>query len=156
MSNIYLINSWLIKCGIKDAELIYNFVNEYNIPKDYQLEGLLPIKVEGDKLRKGNRSFKLDIKNNRIIFKIDKNNKIKLKLPRLGKKIKNQLFKLEELNKVRKGKEGYPFSIKLDTENIYISFEKIKDDESESGGSKSDEYQYAIIEGDNIITPDYL
>jgi len=144
MSNIHLINSWLIKCGIKDAELLYNIVNEYNIPNDYQLEILLPIKVEGDKFRKGNRSFKLDIiKNNIIIFKPDKNNKIKLKLPKLGKKVKKQLSELEELNKVRKGIEGYPFSVKLDSKNIYISFKKIKYKKVKSNKlNKSNESEY--------------
>jgi len=131
----YSLNSYLIKCGIKDAKSIQGLSNKHNlinklknkIFKKDPLKGLLPINVEGDKFKKGNKSFKLDInENNRIIFKLNKKEKIELKLPKLRKKVKIELSIIEKLNEVKKGEEGYEYSVKLDSKNIYISFKKIK------------------------------
>ena len=47
---------------------------------------LLPLSIQGEETKMGNRSFKLDIiENNEIIFKISREKHIKLKLPKLRK-----------------------------------------------------------------------
>lgn len=144
LNSIDLLNSWLIQCGIKDGKAIQTrFKNEkvifggkHNLIKrsknkiskeEYQLKRLCPINIQGEELKQGNRSFKLDIiENNQIIFKLSKNKHIELKLPNLRNNIKKELFKLQQLNEVKHNQKGYTFSIRFDLSNIYISFEEFK------------------------------
>ena len=144
LNNIDLLNSWLIQCGIRDAKAIqrrfnnqkivfggkFNLVSraKNRIPKDeYQAKRLTPISIQGEMLQQGNRCFKLDIiENNQIIFKVNKSNHIKLGLPKLRNNIKHELFKLQRLNEVKQKQRGYTYSIRLDLNYIYISFEEFK------------------------------
>ncbi|MFA5067159.1 MAG: hypothetical protein WC466_03870 [Candidatus Izemoplasmatales bacterium] len=146
MNSIDLLNSWLIQCGIKDGKAIqtrfknekvifggkYNLINKLKnkITKDdYSLKRLSPINIQGEELKQGNRSFKLDIiENNQIIFKLSKNKHIELKLPNLRNNIKKELFKLQQLNEVKQNQKGYTYSIRFDLNNIYISFEELKEE----------------------------
>ena len=147
LNSIDLLNSWLIQCGIKDGKAIQTrFKNEkvifggkHNLIKrsknkiskeEYQLKRLCPINIQGEELKQGNRSFKLDIiDNNQIIFKLSKNKHIELKLPNLRNNIKKELFKLQQLNEVKQNQKGYTYSIRIDLTNIYISFEEFKNEQ---------------------------
>lgn len=146
MNNVDLLNSWLIQCGIKDGKAIqtrfknekvifggkYNLINRLKnkiTKEEYQLKRLCPINIQGEELKQGNRSFKLDIiENNQIIFKLSKNKHIELKLPNLRNNIKKELFKLQQLNEVKQNQKGYTYSIRFDLNNVYISFEEFKQD----------------------------
>lgn len=144
LSSIDSLNSWLIQCGIKDGKAIqarfksekvifggkYNLINRLKnkITKDdYQVKRLSPINIQGEELKQGNRSFKLDIiENNQIIFKLSRDKHIELKLPNLRNNIKKELFKLQQINEVKQNQKGYTYSIRFDLNNIYISFEEFK------------------------------
>jgi len=147
LNNIDLLNSWLIQCGIKDGKAIQtrfknekvvfggkcNLINRLKnkITKDeYQIKRLSPVNIQGEELKQGNRSFKLDIiENNQIIFKLNKSAHIKLELPHLRNNIKNELFKLQQLNEVKQNQKGYTYSIRFDLKHIYISFEEFKNEQ---------------------------
>src|SRR5574344_1563555 len=95
--------------------------------KEFSLRRLCPINIQGEELKRGNRSFKLDIiENNQIIFKLSKNKHIELKLPNLRNNINKELFKLQQLNEVKQNQKGYTYSIRFDLNNLYISFEEFK------------------------------
>jgi IS605 OrfB family transposase len=144
LNNIDLLNSWLIQCAILDGKSVQkrfgikkvifggknNFINRIKnkiSKEDFDLKRLNPINIQGEMLQKGNRSFMLDIiENNQIIFKLNKDKHIELKLPNLRNNIKKELFKLQQLNKTKQGEQGYTYSIRLDLKNIYISFEELK------------------------------
>lgn len=146
MNNVTLLNSWLIQCGIKDGKAIqtrfknekvifggkYNLINRLKnkiTKEEYQLKRLCPVNIQGEELKQGNRSFKLDIiENNQIIFKLSKNKHIPLELPNLRNNIKNELFKLQQLNEVKQNQKGYTYSVRFDLQNIYISFEEFKEE----------------------------
>lgn len=146
LNSIDLLNSWLIQCGIKDGKAIqtrfknekvvfggkYNLKNRLKnkiIKEEYQLKRQCPINIQGEELKQGNRSFNLDIiENNQIIFKLNKNKHIELKLPNLRNNIKKELFKLQQLNEVKQSQKGYTYSIRFDLKNIYISFEEFKEE----------------------------
>lgn len=132
LNSIDLLNSWLIQCGIKDGKAIqtrfknekvvfggkYNLINKLKnkiTKEEYQLKRLCPVNIQGEELKQGNRSFKLDIiENNQIIFKLSKNKHIELKLPNLRNNIKKELFKLQQLNEVKQNQKGYTYSIRFD------------------------------------------
>jgi IS605 OrfB family transposase len=141
LNNINL-NSWLIQCAITESDLIYKnngiekvifgskkqfyrrikgLISNEEL-KDYKL---LPLYIIGQKSRKGNRLFSLNIiNNNEIIFNLNKNNHIKLELPKLRNNYKKLLYKLEQLNNIKNGVNGLTYSIRLSQKYIHISFEE--------------------------------
>ena len=150
LNNIDLLNSWLVQCGIKDGKSIqtrfknkvvvfggkFNLINRLKnkiTKEEYQLKRLSPMNIQGEELKKGNRSFKLDIiENNQIIFKLNKLKYITLELPNLRNNIKKELFKLQQLNEVKQNKKGYTYSIRFDLKYIYISFEEFKNEQTKT------------------------
>ena len=106
LNNINLLNCYIIQCAILDAKALHkrfqnkkvifggksNFINllKNKISKDeFNVKRLFPVNIVGEKLKCGNRLFKLDIiDNNQIIFKLNKNRHISLKLPKLRNNIK--------------------------------------------------------------------
>ncbi len=144
--SIDLLPYWIFQCGIKDAENIYkksgnekvifggkdNFYNKIKgkiSKEEYRYNRLMPLCSQGDVVGKGNKLFKLDIiDNNQIIFKLNRNKHIILELPNLRNNIKKELYKLQELNEVKYGEKGYKFTVRLDLDNIYISFEEFKNE----------------------------
>ena len=145
LNNINKLNSWIIQCAVLDAKAIYkqfqnkkvifggkhNFINRLKnkISKnEFNIKRLRPVTIMGERLDRGNRSFKLNIiENNQIIFKLNKNEHITLKLPKLRKNIKKQLYKLELLNDIKAKEIGYTYTIKFDLNYLYISFEEFKE-----------------------------
>jgi len=103
-----------------------NFVNlcKDKITKDqYKEKRLLPINIQGEKLVHGNRKFKLNIiDENFIEFKMYRKEHYILHLPKLKKNYREILYKLQELNECG----GYTYSIKLNKDFIFISFEEFK------------------------------
>lgn len=97
---------------------------DYNLGKiskeNYQNKKLTPISVVGEAPQKGNRKFSLQIQNNCIIFKPQNGSKITLDLPNLRNNYQNVLIELQALAETKQ----IPYSVKLDSENIYISYEK--------------------------------
>lgn len=144
LSNIELLNSWFIQCAILEGQSIYsknldnkvifgskkqfyrrirNFISN----NDLKLSRLVPLSIQGEMYQSGNRSFNLDIiDNNRIIFKLNRTEHIPLELPNIRNNYLKDLIKLQHLNDVRQKQIGYTYSIKLDREFIYISFDEFK------------------------------
>lgn len=75
---------------------------------------------EGECSQKGNRYFKFDIFNNTIIYKRNKKEHISLILPRLKKKVKEELLKIQYLMEEKK----LPITIKLKNGFIFITFDE--------------------------------
>ncbi len=146
MNHIDLLQYRLILCGVKDAEYIYkksgnekvifggkdNFYNKIKgkiSKEEYRYKRLMPLCNQGSVTDRGNRLFELDvIDNNRIIFKLNRNRHIILELPNLRNNIKKELYKLQQFNEVKQGEKGYKFTVRLDLDNIYISFEEFKNE----------------------------
>ena len=125
LKNIPLMNSWLIICAIgqgkaihkrfKDQKIIFGGKKNFSkraknkISKEkFKSKKLNPLCSVGEQLRKGNRFFELDIENNKIIFKPNRNTNIEFQIPKLRKNIRNELLKLQQLNNVKPYKnKGY-------------------------------------------------
>ncbi len=140
LNNIDLLNSWLIQCAIKEANQIFKrnkdnkviFGGKYFFTrwiKTHDKQWLdrwrdkrtFPFVSQGERLAQGNRMFRLDIiDNNTIVFKYNRTQHYNIQLPKLRKNIKNKLFKLEEIA----NQKLIPFTIKLDTKYIYITFDE--------------------------------
>ena len=176
LNNINLLNSWLIQCAILDAKGLhkkfqnkkiifggkFNFVSRLTnkITKDeFNTKRLSPVNIQGEATKQGNRSFKLDIiENNQIIFKLNKNNHIKLKLPKLRKNFKKELYNLQLLNEIKQGETGYTYTIRFDLNNLYISFEEFKQPKTKLNKNRvlgidmnPDTIGISILDSENII-----
>ena len=176
LRSIDLLNSWLIQCGIKDAKAIQTrFKNEkvifggkYNFIKkckgltsedELDIKRLSHINIQGELLKQGNRSFKIDIiENNQIIFKLNKDKHIKLELPKLRNNIKKELYKLQQLNEIKQNQKGYTYSIRFDLKNIYISFEEFKEESIKLNENRylgidlnPDTIGISVLENDKVI-----
>ncbi len=138
LNNIDLLNVWLIQSGIKKANEIYkrnkdskvifggkqNLINRINnkiSKEEYKNNRLLPLNSIGTADYKGNRLFNFNIiEDNLLIFKPNKNTKIKLQLPKLRKNYKNELFQLQQLAE----QKAITISVQIDNNFIYLTFEE--------------------------------
>jgi IS605 OrfB family transposase len=99
----------------------YDYINGKISKEEYKANRLMSIYSVGAAPTYGNRNFELDIiANNKIVFKPERNVHIDIQLPKLRKNIKNELYKLEQLTDDKK----MPFSVKLDKDFIYITFDE--------------------------------
>ena len=99
---------------------------------EYSKKRLSSLYVQGETSRNGNRYFTLDIINEKIIFKYDRNNHYELNI-KLSKNQSKQLIELQSLCEENKSK----FTVTMDDEFIHISFDEIK---HEIINLKSDRY----------------
>ena len=138
LSNIDLLDSRLIEYCIKDGLSIYNKNKENKVifggnnnfiklmkgkitKEEFNEMKLIPLNLQGEILQKGNRKIKIDIKNNKIIFKLNRNKHIDLHLPKLKNNYKKYLEKIEQLSIEGKMK----FCVKIDMNNVYVQFDSI-------------------------------
>jgi hypothetical protein len=116
---------------LKDKEMTVVFGGKKNFEnlsknkitkEEYKKNRLAPILSIGSCNEKcGNRKIELDIiENNRIIFKQNKNTHIILELPKLKKKYKEMLFKVEELAR----NHEIPVTFRLTNDYISIIFDE--------------------------------
>jgi predicted transposase len=176
LNNVNLLNSWLIQCAILDAKGLHkkfqnkkvifgsklNFINRLKnkiTKSEFDTKRLSPVNIQGEASQNGNRSFKLDIiDNNQIIFKLNKNTHIILKLPKLRNNIKKELHKLQMLNEVKSKEIGYTYTIKFDLNYLYISFKEFKEPKTKLNKNRvlgidmnPDTIGISILDSGNVI-----
>ena len=144
MNNIDLLDASFIKQAVKKAKNIYvsrkekdgtcekvifggkklfRMRKENKISKEeFQELRLLPIKVVGSQNDNGNRKFVIDLKNHKIIFKRDKSHHYEIELNSYSKKDEELLYKLQE--KYDLDKKSTKFTIELDKEYVYLTFDE--------------------------------
>lgn len=134
-------DSWLIQSSIRKAQSLYETNKTFNntkslifggkfnffqrcqnkISKDqYKNKRNLIICSQGEKIKNGNRKFSLDLQNNQIIFKINRQKHINLKLPNLRKNYLKELFLIENLMNTKQ----LTLSVELDSNFVYLSFDE--------------------------------
>ena len=80
---------------------------------------VMPIFVVGEGPQRGNRKFKIDLDENVIRFKLNRNELIELKLPTIRKNYKKQLEQLQYLAE----QKTISITFRLDQEFVYISYD---------------------------------
>jgi IS605 OrfB family transposase len=135
LNNIDNLDAWTRQCAINEAKQILNkhgenkvhFGGKSNmvrylkglITKDqYKNTRLLPLNIFGEAANNGNRKFKLDLFNDKIIYKHSRKEHFQLEIPKLRGSYK-QLYNLMENPRT--------YSVKLTDNHILISFEEVKE-----------------------------
>jgi predicted transposase len=144
LKNVHNLNSWFIQNAVIEAQgikkrfknetVIFGGKKNFNLrlqgkisKEEFQKKRLSSLSVQGEELKQGNRSFKLDvIENNSIIFKVSRTEHLELKLPKLRNNYKKQLFNLEQLNEIKNNQKGKTYSVRLTDKFIYITFDQEK------------------------------
>lgn len=154
LNNVDNLDAWIRQCSINEAKQILNkngknkviFGGRSNMIKylrgiinknQYKNSRLLPLNIFGEAANSGNRKFKLDIFNNKIIYKHSRNQHFQLEIPKLRGCYK-ELYTLQENPKT--------YSVKLTDKYILISFEESKED------IKLNEKRYLGID----LNPEYI
>ena len=129
LNSVDNIDAWTRQCSINEAKQIHNdnkviFGGKSNLVKylkgliskeKYKDSRLLPLNIFGENANLGNRKFKLDLTNNKIIYKHSRKEHFQLEIPNLRGSYK-QLYDLE-LN-------PRTYSVKLTDKHILISFDE--------------------------------
>ena len=131
LNNVNNIDAWTRQCSINEAKQILNkhndkviFGGKNNLIKylkgviskeSYKDSRLLPLNIFGEKANLGNRKFKLDLTNNKIIYKHSRKEHFELEIPNLRGSYK-QLYNLESNPRT--------YSVKLTDKHLLISFEE--------------------------------
>jgi hypothetical protein len=159
LNNIDNIDAWTRQCSINEAKQILNkheenkviFGGKNNlikylkglIDKDtFKNNRLLPLNIFGEKANNGNRKFKLDLSNNKIIYKHSRLEHFTLELPKKLRGSHKQLYDLQTLNE----NEGWTYQVRLTDRYIYFSFEEFKNE------CKTFENRYMGID----LNPEYI
>ena len=141
LNNINLLNSWYIRCVLSDGKNINNqnkdkkiiFGNKYNFIKrlknkiskeEYQEKRLMNLNIQGEFNSLGNRFFRLNIPENKVIFKPKFKQQYELILPKLSKKYKKLLLNIQEKTENKE----IPLTVNLDNKFIYLIFEELKEE----------------------------
>jgi hypothetical protein len=134
LNNIDNIDAWTRQCSINEAKQILNkhaegkviFGGKSNMVRylkgliskeKYKESRLLPLNIFGEMANGGNRKFKLDLFNDRIIYKHSRGEHFELQIPKLRGSYK-ELYNLMENTRT--------YSVKLTDNHILISFEELK------------------------------
>ena len=89
--------------------------------KDFKLMRMDPLVSVGESLQEGNRKYVLDvIENNLIMFYPDRHTEIEIRLPKLRKNYKDDLYRIQNLMENKK----IPIQIGVDLSHIYISYDE--------------------------------
>ena len=154
LNNIDSLDAWTRQCAINEAKQILNKngenkvifggkVNMVNYLKGliskekYKECRLLPLNIFGEKASDGNRKFKLDLFNDKIIYKHSRYEHFELQIPKLRGAYK-ELYNLQDNTRT--------YSVKLTDKYLFISFEEVKNQVN------SNESRYLGID----LNPEYI
>ena len=142
MNNIF-VDSWFIYSAIINARAIYASAKErvqksvifgskklflercqHKISKeDFQEQKFIPLYIVGEKLHHGNRKVAIDLENNKILLKLNKQTQIELIIPKVSSNNhKLYLKKLDELTKINQ----LPLTFSINQEYIFLTFDELK------------------------------
>lgn len=108
--------------NISDIKEIKNLEQQYILlKKEYRNSRLVPLYSEGKSDSYGNRKFKFDFNNNKIIFKPNKDNHISIEYMAT----KNQKKILDKLQVLCDSKQ-IPVTVRMSIEYIYITYDELK------------------------------
>ena len=135
LNNINNLDAWTRQCAINEAKQILNKHGENKVifggksknikylkglisKVKYKEYRLLPLNIFGEGANGGNRKFKLDLFNDKIIYKHSRVDHFVLEIPKLRGSYK-ELYNLMENPRT--------YSVKLTDKYILISFEEVKE-----------------------------
>ena len=130
-------NCWFNQCGIKvgqqlfkkhkDKHIIFGgkslmikYLKKLIAKEEYSLKKLLPINIQGEACKKGNRLFNFDLVNSKLTLKLSKKNHQEIEFYKPNKNQFRELSKIQELV----DNKQLTLTVSLNNEYIWLTFDE--------------------------------
>ena len=137
VNSLFKNNCWFNQCGIKVSQqlfkkhkdkhiifggksLMIKYLKKLITKDEYSLKKLLPINIQGEACKKGNRLFNFDLVNSKIELKLSKKN---YQLIEFYKPSKNQFRELSKIQELIENKQ-LTLTVSLNNEYIWLTFDE--------------------------------
>lgn len=138
VNELFKNNCWFNQCAIKVGQqlfkkhkdkhiifggkkLLINYLKKLITKDEYQSKKLLPINIQGEACKKGNRLFNFDLVNSKIELKLSKKNH---QLIEFFKPNRNQFRELSKIQELVDNKQ-LTLTVLLNNEYIWLSFDEL-------------------------------
>ena len=130
-------NCWFNQCAIKVGQQLYkkhkdkhiifgskklliNYLKKLITKDEYSLKKLLPLNIQGEACKKGNRLFNFDLVNSKLTLKLSKENH---QLIEFYKPSKNQFRELSKIQELVDNKQ-LTLTVSVNNEYIWLTFDE--------------------------------
>ena len=137
VNSLFKNNCWFNQCAIKVGQQLYkkhkdkhiifggkklliNYLKKLITKEEYSKAKLLPINIQGEACKKGNRLFNFDLVNSKIELKLSKKNHQEIEF---YKPNKNQFRELSKIQELIEHKE-LTLTVSLNNEYIWLTFDE--------------------------------
>ena len=137
VNELFKNNCWFNQCGIKVGQQLYkkhkdkkiifggkklliNYLKKLITKEEYSKAKLLPINIQGEVCKKGNRLFNFDLMNSKIELKLSKKNHQEIEF---FKPNKNQFRELSKIQELIENKQ-LTLTVSLNNEYIWLTFDE--------------------------------
>lgn len=135
VNELFKNNCWFNQCAIKVGQQLYKkhkdkhiifggkslmvkYLKKLITKEEYSLKKLLPINIQGEACKKGNRLFNFDLVNSKLTLKLSKKNHQEIEF---YKPSKNQFRELSKIQELIEHKE-LTLTVSLNNEYIWLTF----------------------------------
>ena len=137
VNELFKNNCWFNQCAIKvgqqlfkkhkDKKIIFGgkllmikYLKKLITKEEYSLKKLLPLNIQGEACKKGNRLFNFDLVNSNLILKLSKKNHQEIEF---YKPNKNQFIELSKIQELVDNKQ-LTLTVSLNNEYIWLTFDE--------------------------------
>ena len=137
VNELFKNNCWFNQCAIKAGQqlfkkhknkhiifggksLMIKYLKKLITKEEYSLKKLLPINIQGEACKKGNRLFNFDLMNSKIELKLSKKNHQEIEFYKHSKNLCVELSKIQELIEHKE----LTLTVSLNNEYIWLTFDE--------------------------------
>ena len=137
VNDLFKNNCWFNQCAIKVGQqlfkkhkskkiifggksLMIKYLKKLITKEEYQSKKLLPINIQGESSKKGNRLFNFDLVNSKLELKLSKKNHQLIEFFKPSKNLYTELSKIQELIENKQ----LTVSVSLNNEYIWLTFDE--------------------------------
>ena len=137
VNKLFQNNCWFNQCAIKVSQQLYKkhkdkkiifggkslmikYLKKLITKEEYSKAKLLPINIQGESCKKGNRLFNFNLTNSKLILKLSKKNHQEIEFYKPSKNLYVELNKIQELVENKQ----LTLSVSLNNEYIWLTFDE--------------------------------
>lgn len=137
INSLFKNNCWFNQCAIKvgqqlfkkhkDKKIIFGgkyllkqYMKKLITKEEYSLKKLLPVNIQGESSKKGNRLFNFDLVNSKMELKLSKKNHVEIEFYKPSKNLYVELSKIQELVENKQ----LTVSVSLTNDYVWLTFDE--------------------------------
>ena len=131
------LNSWFVQCAIKEGKAVYErfkqekvvfggrsnlnrYIKKKITKEEYKQRKLAPVTIQGERNYRGNRLFNFKLDEERLEFKLSRNDHREIQLPKLRGNLKREFAQLQELIEQKKA----TVTVKFNKEHVWLTYDE--------------------------------